>query len=112
MRGGNKERCMKAVDLFDKVEAHEELEGVGIKDKTTIVIKHTPSGLKTEVGLEAVTENDWETLEAVLTGQRDIDVLKHMTRVVGYYSTTDNWNKSKLGELKDRQAGNYVVAGA
>jgi len=33
-----------------------------------------------------------------------------MTRVVGYYSRINNWNKSKLGELKDRQRGNYTVA--
>jgi len=35
-----------------------------------------------------------------------------VTRIVGYYSRVNNWNKSKLGELKDRQAGNYSVAGA
>jgi ribonucleoside-triphosphate reductase len=33
-----------------------------------------------------------------------------MTRVVGYFSRVHNWNKSKLGELKDRQHGNYSVA--
>ena len=41
------------------------------------------------------------------------DLLKHigsydvvgMTRIVGYYSRVTNWNPSKLGELKDRQAG-------
>jgi len=33
-----------------------------------------------------------------------------MTRVVGYFSRIPNWNKSKLGELKDRRKGNYSVA--
>lgn len=32
-----------------------------------------------------------------------------MTRVVGYYSRINNWNKSKLGELKDRHLGQYHV---
>jgi hypothetical protein len=32
-----------------------------------------------------------------------------ITRVVGYFSRTSNWNKSKLGELKDRQRGRYSV---
>jgi anaerobic ribonucleoside-triphosphate reductase len=36
----------------------------------------------------------------------------HMTRVVGYYSRTQNWNKSKLGELKDRHQGDYGIRGA
>ena len=35
-----------------------------------------------------------------------------MTRIVGYFSRVANWNKSKLGELHDRQRGNYSVTGA
>ena len=34
-----------------------------------------------------------------------------MTRIVGYFSRISNWNKSKLGELKDRHQGNYAVSG-
>jgi ribonucleoside-triphosphate reductase len=32
-----------------------------------------------------------------------------VTRIVGYYSRINNWNKSKLGELRDRHRGNYSV---
>ena len=32
-----------------------------------------------------------------------------MTRIVGYFSKIKNWNKSKLGELKDRQKGDYMI---
>jgi ribonucleoside-triphosphate reductase len=32
-----------------------------------------------------------------------------ITRIVGYFSRISNWNKSKLGELKDRHRGNYSV---
>jgi ribonucleoside-triphosphate reductase len=32
-----------------------------------------------------------------------------VTRIVGYFSRITNWNKSKLGELKDRHKGNYSV---
>jgi len=35
-----------------------------------------------------------------------------MTRIVGYFSRIANWNKSKLGELKDREKGDYGVTGA
>jgi len=35
-----------------------------------------------------------------------------VTRIVGYFSRTNNWNKSKIGELKDRQRGNYSLKGA
>ena len=30
-----------------------------------------------------------------------------MSRVVGYFSIIDNWNKSKKSELKRRQKGKY-----
>jgi ribonucleoside-triphosphate reductase len=32
-----------------------------------------------------------------------------VTRIVGYFSRINNWNKSKLGELKARHRGNYGV---
>jgi ribonucleoside-triphosphate reductase len=31
-----------------------------------------------------------------------------ITRIVGYYSRINNWNKSKLGELEDRHKGQYT----
>ena len=40
--------------------------------------------------------------------------VERIARIVGYFSRTDNWNKSKQGELKDRQKAkdNYVPANA
>jgi ribonucleoside-triphosphate reductase len=32
-----------------------------------------------------------------------------VTRIVGYYSRINNWNKSKIGELHDRHRGDYSV---
>lgn len=32
-----------------------------------------------------------------------------ITRIVGYYSRINNWNPSKLAELRDRRNGNYAV---
>lgn len=32
-----------------------------------------------------------------------------ITRIVGYYSKINNWNKNKIGELKDRHRGNYIL---
>lgn len=33
-----------------------------------------------------------------------------ISRVVGYFSAIDNWNKSKQAEFKRRQKGNYWSA--
>ncbi len=38
-------------------------------------------------------------------------LLKHITRIVGYFSVTQNWNASKITELADRQKGNYKFNG-
>lgn len=35
--------------------------------------------------------------------------LHGVTRIVGYYSRINNWNKSKIGELHDRHQGDYAV---
>ena len=40
----------------------------------------------------------------------DSDDVSGITRIVGYYSRINNWNKSKVGELKDRHRGDYRVA--
>ncbi len=32
-----------------------------------------------------------------------------ITRIVGYFSRVNNWNRSKIGELKDRHRGDYAV---
>ncbi|MBM4039439.1 MAG: anaerobic ribonucleoside-triphosphate reductase, partial [Planctomycetes bacterium] len=34
-----------------------------------------------------------------------------LTRIVGYFSRITNWNKSKIGELRDRRAGRYGLPG-
>jgi hypothetical protein len=43
----------------------------------------------------------------VINMDRKPIVCEGVTRIVGYYSRTHNWNKSKIGELRDRQNGNY-----
>jgi hypothetical protein len=50
---------------------------------------------------------EWEPVKRFVLGGRDVE---HVTRVVGYYSRKSNWNKSKIGEGKDRQKGNYAVS--
>ncbi len=107
---------MKLTDFYDMVERHPELQGLGV-DSTCenrqpgVVVKYTRSGLTTRIPVAAVEAVEWGILEDVLTGKREPQVLQHMTRVVGYFSRVENWNKSKVGELKDRQKGNYAVAG-
>ncbi len=66
-----------------------------------------------ELDFKLVTKNKlnaWEAIKRVISGTREAKALMHMTRVCGYFSRTENWNPSKMGELKDRHKGNYAVA--
>ena len=104
------------IDKFcDEINNHQRLDILDIVkgDKPSedyFIIRDNKSDGKFKVMAVAVTENDWDVLEAILIGQRQPLVLEHMTRIVGYYSKVKNWNKSKLGELRDRQAGNYRIS--
>lgn len=44
---------------------------------------------------------------AAILGERNDTILHKVTRIVGYYSRVHNWNKSKVGELRDRARGEY-----
>mgnify|MGYP000629376919 CR=1 FL=1 len=58
--------------------------------------------------LRNLDESGSSTLMAILNDRVEHPVLYTFTRVVGYYSNASNWNKSKIGELEDRQKGNYM----
>jgi len=59
--------------------------------------------------LEYLNENK-EDLISILNNKRMGTILIYKSRIVGYYSNISNWNKSKLGELRDRQSGNYTIS--
>ena len=105
---------MDCQDFFDQLEAHPDLEGVGIEEAgngepVAVVVRHRPSDSKFRVLISSVMEHPWETLESIFDGRREPQVLSHMTRVVGYFSRVENWNRSKVGELAGRHRGDYSV---
>ena len=110
---------MRLSDFFNQVEGHKDLEGLGVENGSSdeginpgVIVRHKPTQMLTRLPAAAVEKADWEVIEEVLVGKREPQALQHMTRVVGYFSRIENWNKSKVGELKDRQKGVYQVADA
>jgi hypothetical protein len=106
---------MTTKDLYESIEGHEALEGVSVcadEKDPHVVIRHKPSSLLTKVHVNALADVTWPQLEKVLCGEVEPRVLRHMSRIVGYYSRFENWSKSKIGELKARIAGNYGIDGA
>ena len=76
-----------------------DVEGVAFKKE------FNGSDVKYHLSTEGISKLDKDQL---LKRLRSHDVY-HMSRVVGYFARVGNWNPSKLGELKDRQAGEYQV---
>ncbi|GHS91501.1 hypothetical protein FACS1894139_13120 [Planctomycetales bacterium] len=101
---------MEMMEFYEKVERHPDLAGESVSHGTTpsVVVRHK-SGIATCLPIAAILRANWEIVEEVLLGKREPVVLQHMTRVVGYFSRIDNWNKSKIGELHDREHGNYAL---
>jgi ribonucleoside-triphosphate reductase len=56
--------------------------------------------------------HQWTTGLQEQCGHCRSDDVYGITRIVGYFSRISNWNKSKLGELKDRHRGDYLVPGS
>ena len=108
---------MDLVEFYSKVEEHPELRGnvscieVGEGEESVdcMAIDHLPSKTTVTVPVEAVEKASWEQIRDILTGKESPIKLYHWTRVVGYYSKVENWNESKVGELKDRHNGDYQI---
>jgi len=82
-----------------------------IKDNTVFVLEDSKKeknslGHQIEIDVDEVETAPLDSIIAVLYGRKSI-ILDGITRIVGYYSRVSNWNKSKVGELRDRAKGEY-----
>jgi hypothetical protein len=92
---------MDLIELKNHLEADkanfdysEEAEGILIKNKRF--------GTKILCSPEAVAQYDWPTIKNFSVCGRDVN---HITRVTGYFTIVEGWNKGKLAELDDRYHG-------
>ena len=106
---------MQISEFFWGVEGDSRLRGIDLKagdnpEEDMVVVEDLQTGYKTSFNASVILEHEWPTLLDIALGKKNIAPLYHVTRIVGYYSRIENWNKSKLGELADRRRGNYAVA--
>jgi hypothetical protein len=101
----------KIGDFVEKVEGSERfeiagLDRVGEKDEVFVLSDTTKKdgiyGKYIEVGVEEILTAPLKDIWDVIANNRKKLVCHGVTRIVGYYSRTHNWNKSKVGELHDR----------
>jgi len=100
--------------FYFKIDDHRELNWLTTEEGDTpaedfVLIGNKQLHTTFALPIASIKEHSWNDLEAVLTVKRPPQIMKHMTRIVGYYSELQNWNPSKIAELKDRHKGNYSV---
>lgn len=105
---------MDGRDFFNRVNDHSNMTWLGVREGKTpaddeVLVEYKPTQSKFAISVFAIIDNSWDELESVITGQRQPRIMTHVTRIVGYYSQLQNWNRSKLAELRDRHKGDYAV---
>ena len=116
------ENVEKSLTIFaEAVELSSDLEIIGTafptNDEEVFVIRDYSKtegieGAYVEVSIDEIVKKVTDTDKAqefisVVQNDRKPIVLHGITRIVGYYSRVNNWNKSKVGELRDRAQRNY-----
>ena len=103
-------------DFFFSVEDDPQLRGLDMvigdsPEDDTVVVEELVTGQKwtTQIHVKAILTDNWNRLRSLMVGTYPPNPLVFVTRIVGYFSEVSNWNKSKLGELKDRRRGNYSL---
>jgi len=100
---------MIIADFSTNIEKDKDLSIVDFDDKKDcFVVTNSKLEESFECSFKAVCEQKWVDLVRVLHGG-DAEILKRMTRIVGYFSQIKNWNKGKLGELEGRHGGDYRI---
>ncbi len=122
---GVAEKIEKSLTLFvEAVELSSDLEVIGTafpSNEEVFVIRDYSKtegieGAYVEVSIEEIVRKVTDCEKAqefvnVIQNDRAPIVLNGITRIVGYYSRVNNWNKSKVGELRDRAKGSYGLTG-
>lgn len=98
---------MCKADFWQYIEAHSDIQILALNNDA-LLLRNALTGRFYRVAYATLMDIDARELHEILSGVREPNALTTITRIVGYYSKTMNWNRSKLGELEDRRRGDYV----
>ena len=96
------------LDENREIEVADMVEG-RTPEQDAIVVRNNTTKRHYSISVPRLGEVKKDEMTALLKGQREALELVTITRIVGYYSHVENWNRSKLGELEDRRRGNYAL---
>ncbi len=105
---------MNLLEFGRRVEADPELHHAGVVESLRrtdceAVVLLAGNGRRKAVRVGVIEANTWAHLRNQLAETTQFLGLRHITRIVGYYSNVQNWNRSKLAELRDRHGGDYAL---
>lgn len=95
--------------MIEKIKALEYIEVLS-ENEQQLIIRNNNTKKKLQITKSEIVGYDFENVLNVINGREPV-ILDGITRIVGYFSKTSNWNKSKIGELEDRRKGNYKIGG-
>lgn len=111
---------MDGREFWQLVDADPQLENAGIIEGETPagdaidIVYIPPDGrryqLRWRIAISSIVHAQWNILREVFAGLRDPNILKRISRIVGYFAHLHNWNRSKLAELRDRHKGSYALS--
>ncbi len=95
---------MKRIDFKHAVIEHPALKFRGLNPFNEVEVMRLRDGAVMAVPWDDIPNQKWSDYEETFRGLRDAHVMKGMSRIVGYFARTENWNRSKLAELRDRRS--------
>lgn len=96
----------KLMEFDERIAAHPDLEIDGEQDGEIKVLNHDCKSAFM-VPIKTVMQTPVKDLIKALAEGVFENRVYGVTRIVGYYSRVNNWNKSKRMELEDRTKGDY-----
>lgn len=96
----------KLMEFDERIAAHPDLEIDGEENGEIKVLNHD-SKSAFNVPLKTIMQTPTRDLVKALDEGVFERRVYGVTRIVGYYSRINNWNKSKVSELEARSKGNY-----
>lgn len=104
---------MDGKQFFNSVASHPDLNWLGVKEhkdykKDEVFIESKTTGRRYSLTIQSIKDSNWSDFEEVFIDGRAPFIMRHLARIVGYYSNLVNWNPSKIAELNDRHKGDYT----
>jgi len=99
---------MDLLEFCDAVSKDARLKGIAVEEEQKarldyVIVQDIQTGIRTKLLIPTVLHHEWETLRGLIVGDIDSQPVHHVTRITGYFSNVDNWNPSKVAELRDRR---------